>query len=67
MFDEDYQCFIIQINRDLPYHFAIETLLHECAHAMAWDKDQQDHGLNWGKAYSKIYRIYLKEFFGIDD
>jgi hypothetical protein len=56
--------FEIRINRQLPLYVSVDVLLHEVAHAMAWDKDIDDHGDNWGKAYSKIYRIFLREYFG---
>jgi hypothetical protein len=53
----------IRVNRTLPEHEAIETLLHEWAHAVAWDRcHDDDHCDEWGKAYSRIYRAFLKEF-----
>ena len=55
--------FIIQINRNLPYYVAMEVVLHETAHAMAWNKDKDDHGPNWGRAYSKIYRVFLRVYY----
>lgn len=55
--------FQIRINRDLQEHEAIETLLHEWAHVIAWDRCPTDeHCDEWGKAYSRIYRAFLKEF-----
>lgn len=54
--------FLIKINKNLPANHAIDVLIHEVAHAAAWKKDKDIHGINWGKAYSKIYRIFLKEF-----
>ena len=55
--------FLIRINRNLPEHEAIETLLHEWAHVIAWDRCTSDeHCDEWGKAYSRIYRAFLKEF-----
>lgn len=55
--------FLIRINRTLPEHEAIETLLHEWAHVIAWDRCPDDeHCDEWGKAYSRIYRTFLKEF-----
>lgn len=53
--------FHIRINRELPEHEAIETLLHEFAHTHAWDCSYEMHSDEWGKAYSRIYRIFLKE------
>ena len=54
--------FIIKINRKLPENYSVDVLLHEIAHAVAWDKDTDVHGPNWGKAYSKVYRLYLEKF-----
>lgn len=55
--------FLIRINRLLPEHEAIDTLLHEWAHCIAWDRCQSDdHCDAWGKAYSRIYRLFLKDF-----
>jgi len=55
---------------------AVETLLHEWAHAVAWnftldamtqlpdvDRDlfeAEAHGEAWGCAYARVWRTYLK-------
>lgn len=49
----------IRIDKALPEYYAIEVLIHELAHALAWGKDKDSHGPNWGKAYSFVYRTYL--------
>lgn len=55
--------FKIRINKKLPEYAAIDTLLHEYAHCVAWDKCScEEHCNEWGKAYSKLYRAFLKEF-----
>lgn len=55
--------FLIRINRLLPEHEAVEVVLHEWAHTLAWDLCQADHHCDeWGKAYSRVYRAFLKEF-----
>jgi hypothetical protein len=54
--------FLIRINRGLEEHEAIETFLHELAHTHAWDISRDDHSDEWGKAYSRVYRAFLKEF-----
>jgi|LakMenE01Jun11ns_1017448.scaffolds.fasta_scaffold9901226_3 Zn-dependent peptidase ImmA (M78 family) len=60
--------FLISINRKLPEHEAIETLLHEYAHVIAWDKCKfDDHCNDWGVAYSRIYRAFLKNFLNNTD
>lgn len=51
--------FIIRINKSLAVWHAIEVLLHEYGHAVAWDRDKDDHGPNWGRAYSLVYRKFL--------
>ena len=54
--------FIIRIDKKLPEYFALDVLIHEVAHALSWNKDKDEHGLNWGKSYSKVYRIFLKHY-----
>ncbi len=53
--------FYVRINRTLSEHEAIDTLLHEWAHALSWHTSGDDHNVEWGKAYSRVYRIFLKE------
>ena len=58
------QFFKIRINKDYDEDVTIDTLMHEWAHTVAWHKcTKEDHCNEWGKAYSKIYRMFLKEFF----
>lgn len=52
--------FFIRIDKTLPEYYAIDVLLHEFAHCLAWGKDDDHHGLNWGKAYSLVYRTFLE-------
>jgi hypothetical protein len=52
--------FVIQINKSFPEFYAVEVLLHEYAHALAWGKDKDVHGHNWGIAYSMVYRSFLQ-------
>lgn len=55
--------FIIRINKNMSESEAIETLLHEWAHTIAWDRCHLDeHCDEWGKAYSRVYRAFLKNF-----
>lgn len=54
--------FLIRINQQLQESHSIDVMLHEVSHAVAWGKDNDFHGLNWGKAYSRIYRMYLEKF-----
>lgn len=62
------EAFQIRINRDLPEAAAIDALLHEWAHARAWNHihdsiDNEEfekvaHDASWGVAYSEVYRIF---------
>ena len=54
--------YLIKINKILSENSTIDTLLHEMAHAKSWEKDTEHHGPTWGKEYSKLYRVYEKEF-----
>ena len=54
--------FVIKVNINLTENYSIDVLIHEVAHAVAWDKDADIHGPNWGKAYSKVYRLFLEKF-----
>ncbi|MFY4731147.1 SprT-like domain-containing protein [Nitrospira sp. BLG_2] len=54
--------FIIKVNPKLSENYSIDVLIHEVAHAVAWDKDTDIHGPNWGRAYSKVYRLFLENF-----
>ncbi len=60
--------FFIRINRELSESSAIDTLLHEFAHARAWNHlhdaldcsefAERSHDASWGVAYSEVYRVY---------
>ena len=53
--------FLIKINKNLPENHAIDVLIHEIAHADAWDLVGDNiHGDKWGVCYSKLYRIWEK-------
>ena len=54
--------FYIRINKNLDQSMAIDTLLHEWAHALAWNRKKDYHWYGWGRTFSKVYRIYLKEY-----
>lgn len=54
--------FLIKININLAEDYSIDVLIHEFAHAVAWEKDTDIHGPNWGRAYSKVYRMFLEKF-----
>lgn len=60
--------FFIRVNSGLTEKIAIETLVHEWAHARAWSHlhdamefeefHEKVHDATWGVAYSEVYRIY---------
>ena len=53
--------YYIRINRNLSESEAIDTLIHEWAHALSWSIRGDDHCDEWGKAYSRVYRVFLKD------
>ena len=48
----------IIINNKIDECAAIFTLIHEAAHALCWGDD--NHGVCWARAYSKIFKLYLE-------
>lgn len=65
--------FYINIDKQLSESRAMDVLVHEWAHALAWnsrlDTAQSDvefnklaHDASWGVAYSQVYAVYDKEF-----
>jgi len=69
--------FFIRINKDISETSAIDTLLHEWAHARAWSHfhdsldwsefEQRSHDASWGVAYSEVYRIYEQFFLSAEN
>jgi hypothetical protein len=54
--------FVIKVSTNLGENYSIDVLIHEVAHAVAWGKDADIHGVNWGRAYSRVYRLFLEKF-----
>lgn len=68
--------FVIALNANMNEHDAVETLIHEWAHALSWNLvldrlsqqdsvDPQDfqeasHDEAWGCAYSRVWRVYIR-------
>jgi hypothetical protein len=68
--------FVIRLNRQMMNDQAVETLLHEWAHALAWNFsldrlskmpgldpvvfERASHDEAWGCAYSRVWRAYLE-------
>lgn len=69
--------FVIAICRDLNETLAIEVLLHEWAHARAWNHmhdrcdhetfDKVVHDSTWGVAYAEVYRVFEKSLGDLTD
>jgi len=56
----------IHIDTRQPLYVAIDSLMHEFAHAMSWRHRSMDssvsvHSGEWGLAYAKVYRSYIDE------
>lgn len=67
------KAFRVEIEKGLPEDRAIDVLLHEWAHARAWnhmlDTAQTDDAFNklahdaaWGVAYAEVYCVYEQKF-----
>jgi len=55
--------FYIKIHKDLSWDAAILILLHEISHCLDWrsgEDDKSSHGASWGRAYAKVYRIWME-------
>ena len=54
--------FSIRIHKDLNPDSAVLVLLHEWAHALSWAYDEtiDEHGPEWGVAYSRVYSCWLE-------
>lgn len=50
--------FTISIDSRIPEPLIVETLIHEWAHAVAWQEGRavDDHGPEWGVAYARLYQ-----------
>jgi len=64
--------FLIRINKELEEGGSIDALLHEWAHARAWNHlhdtcdhsefEKRVHDASWGVAYAEVYRIFEQNF-----
>ena len=55
---------VVYYNNEITFQSAVNSLIHEYAHAMVWDSKEahaQDHGHYWGLAYAWCYRILIEE------
>lgn len=65
-FDEERGIFKIRILKNLSETAAIETLVHEWAHALVWFcaaacLQEGDHHSEWGVAYARCYRALYED------
>lgn len=51
--------FLIRVEKSLSEHYSIDVLIHEVSHCLSWE-EENEHGVAWGKAYSKVYRKFLE-------
>lgn len=59
----DGKCFIIMVNPKIPLYCMVDTLFHEYAHAMVWQRPRvenhrPEHCAEWGIAYASLERGY---------
>lgn len=50
---------MVRVNKQIPYPFDLEVLVHEYAHALSWDIEHErcvSHSSFWGVAYAECYR-----------
>ena len=45
----------IRLHKNLTWHIATEALIHEWAHALTWDTNEEHHGPEWAACYGRIY------------
>jgi hypothetical protein len=53
--------FVIEIDSNLAYLSAVDTLLHEYAHALDQDRNgvaTKSHRISWGEMYALIFQVY---------
>jgi plasmid replication initiation protein len=54
------------VKKRMSVSLQVDVLMHEYAHALLMDRgkdyqdEQKDHGPEWGKCYSEVYRVFLK-------
>lgn len=52
--------FLIRIEKTMPPNYAVDILIHEVAHCLSWNKEDNEHGKEWGIAYSVVYNKFLE-------
>lgn len=55
----------IEISNKQCYYLKVDAIIHEWAHAITMkDNTIEEHGNEWGKAYSRIYRSFIDWNYG---
>jgi len=51
---------VIELEWSLTEQEAINTLMHEWAHAATWQFPGDHHGPRWGKSFARCYRVAME-------
>jgi len=61
-FYKDKKCFVIRIEKRIPYGWALDIFAHEAGHCISFfSKDKKDHGRSWAIAYARVYEMLFEE------
>lgn len=52
--------FYIYLDKSLDENTLIYVLIHEICHPLTWNDQKVDHGQEFGKMYSRVYRFWEK-------
>ena len=54
--------YVITLNSLYCYDVQLKILMHEYAHIMVWDaQNESDHDALWGVAYARVYRTIVAD------
>jgi hypothetical protein len=53
--------FLIELHKGASWNKMFDTLIHEWAHAITWQKESKDHGDLFARAYGNIYRFMVED------
>lgn len=54
--------FRVRVHSDLAFSLAVDTLVHEWAHCLAWDLPGPAHSAAWGVLYADLYRELIDQW-----
>ena len=49
---------VVRVHNRATWYHAIDLMLHEWAHACAWQREKQEHNRTWSDVYGRIYRAW---------